>query len=95
MELSFEEQQIITARRTQNALNQKRIRYAVLVVELTAKWVQWSQKDGDGLTFSTFIDNFDAPNHIPVEFEDHVKTLYEAIKAMLDTADNHANKLLK
>lgn len=93
--LTAEEQQFIKAKRAEDALNDKRVRYAMLVVEITAQWVQWSLEDGLGLTFSTFIDNFNVESRLPDEFRDHEKALYEAVKAMLSTADNQANKLTR
>lgn len=46
-----------------------------------------------GLTFSTFIDNFYAEEHITDEFSDRVKALYESVKAILNVADEQADRL--
>jgi hypothetical protein len=95
MILNQEETKIIQKRRDQEALNSKKVRYAMLIVEITDKWTKWGHENGEGLTFGTFVNCFLADEHIPDEFLERMKAIYEAVKSMLNMADEQANLLRK
>ncbi len=93
MKLTAEEQALILERRAHTTLEAKRERFYSEVISLAAIWRTWSVSTGEGLTFSTFVNQFDAPSHISPEFLPSLKLVYRALLDTLNTAASYANQL--
>ncbi|MCP4528684.1 MAG: hypothetical protein GY833_22650 [Aestuariibacter sp.] len=93
MRLTPDEEALILKRRAEEARVQKRERFYGEVVRITALWHEWSLENGEGLTFSTFVNQFEAPEHINTEFEGHLKAIYEAVRDVLNKAAAHAHQI--
>jgi hypothetical protein len=89
--LSKEEIRVIETSRIEAALHEKKTRLYHVSVSAASAFLNWQSTSGMGLTFSTFIDDFDCCSQLPDEFKDDVKVMYNAVKSILDAAAEHAN----
>jgi hypothetical protein len=90
VELTTEEKQIIQEKRDADALLEKRKKFYNEVLILAGTWLQWQAETGMGLTWSTFVNQFDYSYRTSGDYEP--KQLYEALKETLNTAALHAEK---
>lgn len=93
MDLTTEEVTIIKDRRQRAELEAKRERFYSEVIRVAHEWRIWAVDQGEGLTFSTFVDQFNAPERISTEFESELRAIYKAVLDTLNTAAAYANKL--
>lgn len=93
MELTAEEANIINSRRRRAELESKRERFYSEVMRVAHEWRIWAVNHGEGLTFSTFIDQFNAPDRISSEFMEDLKLIYKAVLDTLNTAAAYANRI--
>lgn len=71
------------------------ILYAQTAILITHEWVKWSLSSGYCLSFSVFIDNFDAESFIPKELKKYriSSRLYASVKALIATADSEVDRV--
>ncbi|MDQ8937032.1 hypothetical protein [Acinetobacter rudis] len=56
--LTTEERQFILARREKIAQKLALEKFQEKALDVANRWVKWSKKNGEGLTFSTFVNSF-------------------------------------
>lgn len=88
MELTAEEKQIIESKRAADALHERRKAFYRELLILAAMWIEWQAESGMGLTYSTFINDFDYHDKVQGDF-DH-KQMYDALMIVLNTAAEKA-----
>ncbi|WP_446906226.1 hypothetical protein [Acinetobacter baumannii] len=78
MELSPEEQQIILERRAEEAHIAATEAFQIKVLNVANLWMQWSEKEGSGLTLSTFQSSYEF-NYLEAD----LPLMYEAVKKIM------------
>lgn len=58
MELTDEEKQLILQRRAQKRKEEEDRQFQHNALKVASMWLDWSARDGSGLTFSTFVNDF-------------------------------------
>ncbi|MDQ8954555.1 hypothetical protein RFH42_16520 [Acinetobacter rudis] len=76
--LTPEERQLIISRREKNAQKLALEKFQEKALDVANRWVKWSKKNGEGLTFSTFVNSF---NYQDGDGEQ----IYAAVQAILGT----------
>ena len=82
--LTEEETAIVLAHRAQKAAEVARVAYLQKVADHTAKFYAWSQREGQGLTFSTFVNTYgyDEPDS---------RRVFEAVCSMLNPLETEVS----
>ena len=93
LKLSISELELIKQKRSDEAFYAKKERFYNAVLNVSNEFLKWKKIEGLGLTYSTFIDDFDCNDHVPAEFQNNLKYFYNAVKCTLDSAANYANDL--
>jgi hypothetical protein len=93
MKLSTDEIRLIKLERSKKNICIQKERFYRSVLHVANEFLKWQKTEGMGLTYSTFIDNFNCMKHIPEEFQHNSKIMYSAVKASLDAAATYANNL--
>lgn len=78
MELSPEEQQIILERRAEEAHIAATEAFQIKALKVANLWMQWSEKEGSGLTLSTFQSSYEF-NYLEAD----LPLMYEAVKKIM------------
>lgn len=75
--LTEEETALILAHRAEQAAQRACIAFLQKIADHTAKFYAWSQREGQGLTFSTFVNTYgyDQPD---------ARLVFEAVASMLN-----------
>lgn len=79
LELTKEEEKLIILRRHEEALQDSRVAFMIKALSTANKFSIWSQLNGDGLTYSTFINTFNYQDE-----DGHV--MFYAVQRILDAA---------
>lgn len=58
MEFTDEEKQLILQIRSQKRKEEEDRQFQQSALKVTSMWLDWSARDGSGLTFSTFVNEF-------------------------------------
>jgi hypothetical protein len=58
MELTEEERQLILQRRSLKRKEEEDRLFQQNALKVASMWIDWSARDGSGLTFSTFVNEF-------------------------------------
>ncbi|MDQ8951965.1 hypothetical protein RFH42_03225 [Acinetobacter rudis] len=76
--LTPEERQLIISRREKAAQKLALEKFQEKALDVANHWVKWSKKNGEGLSFSTFVNSFN--------YQDgDGKRMYTAVKKILET----------
>ena len=97
-DISDEESKLIERHRREKSLNDAQYKIGLLFVQLTAEWADYSISTGEGLTFSTFLDKFDAAGRaykICPQYILKSKYLYDGVKTAIDTCDVFSSRVVK
>ena len=46
---------------------------------LVSGWAEWNEQHGYGLTYTTFLDDFDCDQYIPIDLQKYRKQIYEMV----------------
>lgn len=93
MELTEKEKKQIQQQREQAALFEKKLRFRKAMLKLAFDWAVWKEEEGLSLTFSVFVDNFEAEDRIPDEFSNNLNLCFNSLKTILSSIDDKIDHL--
>lgn len=91
-QLSKEEERLVLNQRAEKAFKTDKVLAKALVISLAEQWTKYSQATGDGLSYSTFCNEFELDDKVPENFLQR-QVLYEGVKQVLASLDDITNEL--
>ncbi len=79
MNLTEDESALVLAHRTKQAQQEAEEAFQRKAIATTAAWVEWSEENSEGLTFSTFVNQFNYQ-------ERDGKEMFKAVERILNAA---------